>query len=263
MTKLLVFVVENHSLEQMSREMPYTFGLAQQYGYATAFTALTHPSLPNYLAIAGGDMFGVVDDDPPSSHTAPGPSVFGQALELGRTARVYAEGMPGNCALEDGGDRYAVRHNPWTYFADERSQCRQDDVAMDTFASDVSSGELPNTGMVIPNTCNDAHDSDCDLGDADAWMRKYLGRVLAGPDFASGRLAVVVTADEDDGSQDNKVLTTVLHLSQHGHVVDTPLSPYSLTRLYEQIVGAPFLGHAATAPDLAAAFGLPVAHRSG
>jgi len=31
-----------------------------------------------------------------------------------------------------------------------------------------------------------------------------------------------------------------------------------MTRLYEQVVGAPYLGEAATAPDLAAAFGLPV-----
>ena len=262
-TKLLVFVVENHSLDQMSSDMPYTFGLAQRYGYATAFTALTHPSLPNYLAIAGGDMFGVTDDDPPSSHAASGQSVFGQAVEMGRTARTYAEGMQGNCALEDGGDRYAVRHNPWTYFVDERAQCEQYDVPLDTFSADVAAGALPNAGMVIPNVCNDAHDSDCDLGDADTWMRAHVGQVLAGPDFASGHLAVVVTADEDDGSQDNKILTTVFHPSQHGNVVDTPLSPYSLTRLYEQVLGAPFLGNAATAPDMAAAFELRVAQPSG
>jgi hypothetical protein len=261
-TKLLVFVVENHSLDQMSSDLPYTFGLAQKYGYATSFTALTHPSLPNYLAIAGGDMFGITDDDPPSSHTASGQSVFGQAVAAGRTARVYAEGMPGTCALEDGGDRYAVRHNPWTYFVDERAQCEQYDVPLDTFGADVAAGALPNAGMVVPNACHDAHDSDCDLGDADTWMEQYVGQVIAGPDFASGHLAVVVTADEDDGSQDNSVLTTVFHPSQHGNVVDTPLTPYSLTRLYEQVVGAPYLRQAASAPDMAAAFGLRVAHRT-
>lgn len=262
-TKLLVLVVENHSLDEMSRDMPYTFGLAEKYGYATAFTALTHPSLPNYLAIAGGDMFGVTDDDPPASHTASGPSVFGQALSLGRTATLYAEGMPGTCATEDGGDRYAVRHNPWAYFADERTLCEQHDLPIDAFAADVAAGHLPNAGMVIPDACNDAHDSDCTLGDADGWIREHIGQVLAGPDFASGHLAVVVTADEDDGSQGNTVLTTVFHPSQRGHVVGTPLSPYSLTRLYEQVLGAPFLGAAATAPDMAAAFGLRVAHRPG
>ena len=53
-TKLLVFVEENHSLDQMRAGMPYIAGLAEQYGHATDYRATRHPSLPNYLAIAGG-----------------------------------------------------------------------------------------------------------------------------------------------------------------------------------------------------------------
>src|SRR3954469_22879393 len=52
-TKVLAFVEENHSLAQMQAGMPYTFALAKQYGYASNYAAITHPSLPNYLAIAG------------------------------------------------------------------------------------------------------------------------------------------------------------------------------------------------------------------
>jgi acid phosphatase len=115
--------------------------------------------------------------------------------------------------------------------------------------------------MVVPNLCHDAHDGDCDLADADAWVHREVGRVLAGPDFASGRLAVVVTADEDDGSLHNRILTTLFHRGQHHHVVDTPLTHYSLTRLYDQVLGAPLLGHARTAPDMAAAFGVRVSGR--
>lgn len=53
-TKLLVFVVENHSLDQMRRDMPETLRFAKQYGYATNYRAIAHPSLPNYLAVTGG-----------------------------------------------------------------------------------------------------------------------------------------------------------------------------------------------------------------
>jgi len=112
--KLLVFVVENHSLTEMRSQMPWTYRLGQQYGYATDFEALTHPSLPNYLAIAGGSTFGVTDDADPSAHQISGSSVFGEALTHGRTARVYADAMPAPCTLTNVG-RYAVRHNPWTY----------------------------------------------------------------------------------------------------------------------------------------------------
>ncbi|MFC6344185.1 hypothetical protein ACFP8W_19545, partial [Nocardioides hankookensis] len=126
-TKLLVVVVENHSLAEMRREMPYTFRLARRYGYATHYRAITHPSLPNYLAIAGGSTFGVTDDSSPASHPVHGRSVFGQARALGRTAGVYADGMPGRCAREPGGGRYAVKHNPWAYFVDERRACLRHD----------------------------------------------------------------------------------------------------------------------------------------
>jgi acid phosphatase len=82
--------------------------------------------------------------------------------------------------------------------------------------------------------------------------------VFAGPDWNSGHLAVVLTADEDDSSQANTVLTVVIHPSQNGHVVTTPLSHYSLTRLAEDVGGAPHQNAAATAGDAAKAFGLPI-----
>ena len=257
-TKLLVFVVENHSLNQMRHQMPAMFGLAEKYGYATRYRAVTHPSLPNYLAIAGGSTFGVSDDASPASHVIHGRSVFGQAIHAGKTATVYAEGMPGRCALQSGGGRYAVKHNPWAYFVDERASCNRHDLPLRRYAADAASGNLPNAGMVVPNLCHDAHDADCDLSDADAWLDRQVGKALDGPDFASGHLAVVITADEDDRTQGNRVLTIVLHPSQDGHVVRTRLTHYSLTRLYDGVLGVSPLRKAARARDLATAFGLPL-----
>ncbi|WP_374971319.1 alkaline phosphatase family protein [Terrabacter sp. BE26] len=256
-TKLLVFVVENHSLDQMREAMPYTTGLGKQYAVATSYQAVTHPSLPNYLAMTGGSTFGITDDDPPSSHTTDQPSVFGQALSLGKTAKVYAEGMPGNCATEASG-QYAVKHNPWAYYLTERSSCAKYDVPATELSKDVTNGRLPNAGMVVPDLCNDAH--DCDLSVADQWLRTQVGTVMSGPDWRSGHLAVVVTADEDDHHQNNLVLTAVAHPSVHG-VVTTPLTHYSLARLYSEVLGAKPLAEAATAPSMATAFGLKLSGR--
>jgi hypothetical protein len=255
-TKLLVLVVENHSLDQMRDRMPYTFGLAQRFGYATGYTAVRHPSLPNYLAITSGDTHGVVDDAAPAAHPLDGGSVFGQALRSGRTAGVYADGMSGTCATVDGGDRYAVKHNPWAYFVSERDSCRTGDQPIAALGPAVRSGRLPNAGMVVPNLCHDAH--DCSLRVADDWLRAELETVLAGPDWRSGHLAVVITADEDDRSSDNRVLTVVVHPSQHGNVVSAPLDHYSLSGLYSDVLHAPGLGHASSAASMAKAFGLPL-----
>jgi acid phosphatase len=256
-TKLLVFVEENHSLDEMKADMPYTFSLAQKYGYATGWKAITHPSLPNYLAMAGGSTYGVTDDNSPSSHPIPGSSIFGQALAAGKTAKTYAESMTSNCQQGSSGE-YAVRHNPWAYYvaSAERSGCTAHDVPFTAFAGDVSAGTLPSLGFVIPNLCDDAH--DCSLATADSWFQARMSSVFAGPDWKSGHLAVVLTADEDDSSQANTVLTVVIHPSQNGHVVSTPLSHYSLTRLAEDVVGAPHQNGATTAGDPATAFGLPL-----
>ena len=145
-TKLLVFVVENRSLRQMLARMPYTASLARRFGYAADYRAIAHPSLPNYLAIAGGSTFGVSDDLGPLSHPLRGRTVFGQALALGRTAKVYAEGMPSRCALADGGNRYAARHNPWTYFVRERRACRSHDVPMSAFGATWIEAGFPTPG---------------------------------------------------------------------------------------------------------------------
>ena len=255
-TKVLVFMVENHTLGEMQAQMPWTAALAARYGYATAYHAMTHPSLPNYLAIAGGSTFGVQDDNDPSSHPISGPSVFGRALAVGSTARLYAEAMPGTCVTTPAGD-YAVKHNPWAYFVDERSACGQDDVPLDALASDARDGTLPGAGMVIADMCHIAH--DCPLATADAWLKAEVAPVLVGPDFQQGRLVVVITADEDDHSGDNRVLTVVASHDMPSHqVVGTPLTHLSLSRLYAEVLGFAPLRDAASAPSLASAFHLGV-----
>jgi acid phosphatase len=253
-TKVLVFLVENHTLDEMRAQMPWTAALADRFGYATTYHAMTHPSLPNYLAIAGGSTFGVQDDDDPSSHPISGPSVFGRALQVGSTARLYAEAMPGTCVTTPAGG-YAVKHNPWAYFVDERSDCDRYDVPLGHLGADARAGTLPGAGMVIADICHIAH--DCPLATADAWLKTEVSPVLAGPDFRGGRLVVVITADEDDHSGDNRVLTVVATKDMPGHqVVDTPLTHLSLSRLYAEVLHFAPLRGAAGAPSLADAFHL-------
>ena len=244
----------------MRTGMPYLYSLAQRFGYADNYRAITHPSEPNYLAIVGGSTFGDTADHNPAVQVA-GASVFGQARALGRTGRVYAESMISNCQQGNGG-LYAARHNPWASFTQERALCQTADVPLGTITAgalhrDVVAGTLPNIGLVIPNLCHDAH--DCAVAAADAWLRVWLPAVLAGPDFASGRLAVVITADEDDRRSGNQVLTVVAHRSLDGRhrVVTAPLTHYSLTRYLDTVIGAPPLRAASGATDLRRLFALP------
>jgi acid phosphatase len=257
-TKVLVVMEENRTPRAALAGMPYLAALASAYGRTTAYKAVTHPSLPNYLAIAGGSTFGVRDDLGPSRHPLSGPSVFDRVIAGGRTAKTYAESMPSACSLT-ATTRYAVKHNPWAYFSDaaSRQNCRRFDVPLGTttagaLRTDIAAGTLPNVGLVIPDICHDGH--DCSLATSDSWLRSWLTIVRQGPDYRAGRLAIVVTFDEDDRSADNTVQTVVVSPYTSHLVVSRALTHYSLTRYLGELTSTTPLRAAATAPSLRAAF---------
>lgn len=255
-SKVLVVIEENHSLAEMQAQMPYLNKLSKKYAYAKNWHALTHPSLPNYLGIAGGSMFGVTDDGFPATNgvkVGSARSVFGQALAAGKTAATFADSMPGRCATTNSGN-YAARHNPWVYFGTEAADCRAHDRSTKSFAKRARANRLPNVGFLIPNLIHDAHNST--LSAADRWLKPKLAPVLASKDFTSGKLVVVVTADEDDRHAGNVVLTTVLSARVHHKVVGKRLDHYSLTRYIAQVLGVRPLKNGRTAPNMKAAFGL-------
>jgi phosphatidylinositol-3-phosphatase len=252
-TKIVTFMVENHSLDEMRTSMPYVHQLATTYAYATNYTAVRHPSLPNYIAIASGTTQGVTDDRDPSAHKLRGTTVFDQAVAHGKTAAIYAEGMTSNCQ-QTSRYPYAVKHNPWAYFVDGRASCQRNDVPLTRLAHDIDAGTLPNAGMIIPNLIRDAHDAT--LKTSDAWIKTQVEQIQAGPDWQSGHLVIVITADEDDGASGNKVLTVVASRYQDQRVVTSALSHYSLTQLYESILGVRYLAAATDAASMRSAFGI-------
>jgi phospholipase C len=254
-TKILVVIEENHSFAEMQAGMPFLVSQAKKYGYAAHWQALSHPSEPNYLGIAGGSMFGVTDDAAPAVNAAKvgqAASVFSQAIKAGRTATTYAESVPTKCGQANNGN-YAVRHNPWAYFASDRVACKAHDIGTSRFIADARANRLPNVGFLIPNLIHDAHDGT--LAVADSWLKTELAPVLASKDFTSGKLVVVVTADEDDRLSGNMVLTSVLSSRLHHKVVTGKLNHYSLTRFIDQVLRVAPLRGARTAPDLRTLFG--------
>lgn len=258
--KVLVIVEENRSVRDVATHMPFLMSQARRYSTASSYYAVSHPSLPNYLVMAGGSTFGVHDDEDPDVHQLRGRSVFGELLASGHTAKTYAEAMPHTCATRNHGT-YGVRHNPWTYFTDpsERAACRRFDVAAGSptrgaLADDVAAGSLPTFGLLVPDVCHDGH--DCSAASTDRWLRSRLPSITQGPDFTSGRLTVIITWDEDDDQSGNRIPLMVLHPSLHGRKVSARLDHYALSASILRLAGDQPLRKAGQAPDLLATFGL-------
>lgn len=256
--KIMIVIFENHGYWSVRKGMPFVWAVAQRYAHANNFFAVHQDgSLPNYIALVGGGMW--LDHNTARADDAPvrgKPTVFGQAIRAGRTAKTYAEAMSGTCDLSKHG-MYKVHHNPWAYFVAERSLCRRYDVSYERhFANDVRRGALPNLSLVVPHNCDNAHEP-CSLGAADRWFRTHMQRVWSGPDWRSGRLLVVQTWDEDNrGDEHNRILTAFIHPSLRHQVVSKRLDLYSLSKLASQITGTAPLYHARTAPPIVGPDGL-------
>jgi hypothetical protein len=246
-------VMENHAYSQVigSASAPYENQLAGQCGLATNYKAVTHPSLPNYIAMTSGGTQGVTDDNPPSSHPLSAASIFSQVKAAGLTWRSYEEAMPSNCYLGSSG-RYAVKHNPAAYFVPIRSDCAVWDVPMGTtsggaFLNDLSANTLPAFSFVTPDMCNDTH--DCGVGTGDSWLQGWIPKIVASPAYQSGNTAIVLTWDEDDFTTVNQVATIVISpTTTPGTRSATAFNHYSLLKTTEQMLGiSTYLGHAGDA----------------
>ncbi len=275
-SKVLVIVMENTSFDSVigSHDAPTINALADGCGLATNYHGIQFPSLPNYIQMTSGtappsiagDRRRGSDCTPSPECQSTDPSIFSQLEAAHRSWKSYAESMPSNCFLEDAGN-YAPRHNPAVYYINERASCKKFDVPMGTttagaLAADLRRGALPGYGFVVPNLCNDGHDSCGGVSpvvEEDRFMAKWMPKIASSPDYKSGKLVVVLTADTSAGSDpSNHLATIVISPFVRPHTVaKADFDHYSLLRMSEDITGlTTHLGAAETAPDMLPAFGL-------
>ena len=201
---VVVIVEENKDYAQIidPAAAPEISALARGYGLATRFYAEVHPSEANYVAVLGGDTFGIHDDDAfyctPDKvdpfcrgaaapgyvdHTVHAPHLGAQLEQAGMSWKGYYETLPSpgslavtasNPAFDDGSRKtalYASKHSGFLNFASVQADPRRADkiVGFDQLARDIAADRLPSFALVVPNQCDEMHGlhganipADCD-----------------------------------------------------------------------------------------------------
>ena len=250
---VIVIILENKEFGSVigNGQMPNFNRLASQYTLLTQHFAIQHPSLPNYLALIGGDTFKVHSDCEDCYQHAL--SLPDQIEASGRTWKTYQEDMPSACFAGSRLD-YAQKHNPFMYFDDIRlnaERCTHSVVPLTQLDTDLAAGKLPDFVFITPNMCNNAH--DCPLNIADIWLSKQVAYLMAYPAFQQGGL-IILTWDEGQGDHGccgfdpggGRVATVLISaLVKNGFEDDTPYSHYSFLKTIEAAWGLEYLGHAA------------------
>lgn len=244
-----VLVMENQEFSEVigNRAAPYINSLARRYALAANLYAVTHPSLPNYLALTGGSTFGIDRDCTDCAVRAPG--LPDQLTQRRIPWKAYMEGLPASCFTGASSGEYAKKHNPFAYYTTVSGtrQCRNT-VPLAQLAVDESGHRLPRFSWITPNLCHDMH--DCDVSTGDRFLARLVPPLLA----AMGRRGLLFLV-WDEGSSDNGCC----RLASGGHVVGIvaggaaarrarlikPVDHYSVLQTIEDLLGLPRLRGAA------------------
>jgi phospholipase C len=201
---VVIILEENKSAARIIGDSaaPFINALATGNALAENYVAVTHPSLPNYLALTSGTTAGIASDcsPPGGACTADVPSIADRIEESGRSWAMYAEGMPGPCAPDNSG-RYAVKHNPFMYYpgiTGDVARCRAHVLPFSHFGGDLATTtSLPDYVFISPDLCNDMH--DCSVQTGDEWLSHQVPGILGSPAFTQQNSLLVVVWDEDEG----------------------------------------------------------------
>jgi phosphatidylinositol-3-phosphatase len=245
---VLVIVAENKEFDQVigSSKMRNLNGWAKNYALLREYYAVAHPSLPNYIALIGGDHFGILEDCVNCFVKA---RSLADLLEAGgRTWKTYQEGLPEPGFIGAFSGKYVMRHNPFVYFESLRNDAdrlRRSVVPLSQLTPDLEQGRLPDFSFIVPDLCNSSH--DCGLDVTDAWLGAVVGSILSSPAFDSQSL-LVLTFDEgrtDKGGGGRVATVLISPLVKPGYVDKTPYSHYSLLKTIAVSWGLEGLRHAA------------------
>jgi hypothetical protein len=240
---VVVIVFENKEATSVlgNRAAPTFNSYARRYARLTRYYGVTHPSLPNYLALVSGSTQGITTDC--TDCVVDATSLADTVEASGRTWKTYAEGLPAPGFLGSFSGRYAKKHNPFAYFrgvADDRAR-RARMVPLSRLAPDLRAGALPSFSLVVPDLCHSMH--DCSVSVGDAWLRSHVGKFLKLP-----KTVVFVVFDEGATSIGGGGHTVALAFGtavRPGSRFTGLTSHYGILRTVEQAWRLPLLGHSA------------------
>jgi phospholipase C len=235
---VFVIVMENKAPEE-ALAGSFTASLAAKYGEAANYHAVSHPSVPNYLAMTSGSTWGVTDD---SYHALPAQDIGDQLTEARVSWRAYMDGLGSEGCLASPVP-YDPGHNPFAYYG---GRCPANVVPLTSLAADLK-GSTPLFSWITPDMCHDEH--SCDVSVGDDWLRQTVGMITASKAWTSGGVLFIVW-DEDDGSADNRVLSLVVAPNQSHRVSQQAYTHYSLLATMEDLLGVGRLGKAAGATPM-------------
>lgn len=224
--------------------------LAKKGVALTNLWAVTHPSEPNYCASAGGDTFGM-DNDEFNQVPANVSSIADMFDTKNISWAEYQEHMPypgyqGFRYPNEGDDDYVRKHNPLVLFdsvTGDATRLRQI-KNFTSFYHDLENHRLPQYSFVTPNMTNDGHDTQISF--AGTWTWEFLSDLLDNEYFTKDTLVLLTFDENDTYEKGNKIFSFLVGDAVPQHLIgkedDTFYTHYSVIASLSANFGLPSLG---------------------
>jgi phosphatidylinositol-3-phosphatase len=179
----------------------YLTSLAAVNGLATHYTAITHPSEPNYMALTGGDTF--VSGDQNCCFQISAPNIIDRIEASGRTWRAFAEDASGSGTCSFMPPRQAD-HFPFLEFSDMNTAQRCANFLTTSSANDqefvnvLNGSNPPNFLWLTPNDQDNMHSSSVSVGDS--YLASLVPQILDSSTFKTKNAALFIVFDEGNDS---------------------------------------------------------------
>jgi phospholipase C len=233
LNRIFVVYMENQGFDDVighddangNPDTPYITSIALKYGLDTLYFGVTHPSLPNYLALIGGYTNNISDDNNscyapspgPGCHSIPYINLVDQLESKHISWAAYEQSMPtpgylGSRYPTSGPVLYAQKHNPFVYYTDiATNPSRRDKVlpldnnATQLHAALANAATAPRFVFIAPDQCHDMHGTttctnyDALLREGDIYLHTLVQTITSSPSFTSNS-ALFIVWDENDYS---------------------------------------------------------------
>jgi phosphatidylinositol-3-phosphatase len=259
-----------------NQDAPILNALANDYGLATNYSGVGDPSEPNYVAMLGGDTFGLSTDDPYwfPGQTVKASNLMTQLEAAGKTWRGYFQNMPyagyrGYCypdkcnGIPDADTQYVAKHNGIVNFANMQNPTEFGKMfPFAQLSADLAADTVSTFSYIVPDECHDMHgappwcvDSGATtsvqqsflIAQGDEFVGDVVNAITASSLWQAGNNAIVITFDEGNTPTGNVATIVITSHGPRGVKDKTSLNHFSLLASMEQTFGLGCLANACSA----------------
>lgn len=239
---IIVIVMENHSDNSIAADsqLRYLHHLMHTYSYDDNYYGVTHPSLPNYVAMLTGDIWGSHSDNP--NQRFPHTSLVNELDRAHLTWKAYMQSLP-HAGYEGSfwpphhrTALYVMKHDPFMVLPLVRHHQKLANrvVPLRELPRDLRKQALPDFSYIVPNVCHDMHgqpgNGPCSnnrhlMRAGDRFLHAWVRKIIHAPFWRQGNNVIFITWDESDhdtpyhqGGPDAPIVPVGAHVKPSGGV---------------------------------------------